>query len=87
MTTVPRPFPAAMPHGEISEPLPGVFFVQGTMRFPGAIPMRFSRNMVIVRAGERLVLINTVRLDARGRGSEPAGQEAQIRRVSGDARR
>jgi hypothetical protein len=85
MTTVPRPFPAAMPHGALSEPLPDVFFVQGTMQFPGAIPMRFSRNMVIVREGERLVLINTVRLDAGGLAALDAlGKVTDVVRIAGN---
>ena len=33
---------------------------------PGPIPIRFSRNMTVLRRGERLVLINSVRLDDAG---------------------
>jgi hypothetical protein len=55
-----------MPHGEIREVLPNVFFVTGTMGMPGPIPVRFSRNMTIVREGERLVIINSVRLGDTG---------------------
>ena len=63
MALVPRPFPAALPHGEIREVLPGIHFVTGTVPLPGPLPVRFSRNMTIVREKGRLVLINTVRLD------------------------
>src|SRR5579859_6376820 len=66
MALVPRPFPAALPHGEIREVLPGFFFVAGTVGMPGPLPVRFSRNMTIVREGERLVLVNTVRLGDAG---------------------
>lgn len=61
-----RPFPPALPHGEIREVLPGIHFVTGTVAMPGPLPMRFSRNMTIVREGERVVLVNSVRLDDAG---------------------
>jgi hypothetical protein len=60
----PRPHPPAHPHGELREVFPGVHFVQGTVAMgPG---IRFSRNMTIVRDGDRLVAINSVRLDDAG---------------------
>src|ERR1051325_7146413 len=62
MSVIARPFPPALPHGEIREVLPGIHFVMGTVGMPGPLPVRFSRNMTIVREGERLVLVNTVRL-------------------------
>jgi hypothetical protein len=62
----PRPHPPALPHGEIREVFPNVFFVTGTISMAGPIPMRFSRNMTIVREGERLVLVNSVRLGEPG---------------------
>jgi hypothetical protein len=61
-----RPHPPAQRHGEIREVLPNVFFVTGTMSMPGLMPVRFSRNMTIVRDGERLILVNSVRLDEAG---------------------
>ncbi len=69
MTLVARPHPPALPHGPIHEVLPGIFFVTGTVGLPGPLPVRFSRNMTIVREGERLVLVNTVRLDESGLAS------------------
>lgn len=66
MTMIPRPFPAAMPHGALREVLPGIHFVTGTVAMPGPIPVRFSRNMTVVREGERLIVINSVRLDEAG---------------------
>lgn len=66
MSTKPRPFPPALPHGELREIFPGVHLVTGTVAMPGPLPVRFSRNMTVVRQGERLVLINSVRLDERG---------------------
>jgi hypothetical protein len=61
-----RPFQRALPHGALDEILPNIFFVTGTIAMPGPLPIRFSRNMVVVREGERLVLINSVRLDEAG---------------------
>jgi len=60
-------FPAAMPHGPIREVFPDVFFVTGTMKneFFGSM-WHFSRNMTIVRDGDELTLVNTVRLSPEG---------------------
>jgi hypothetical protein len=57
----------AMPHGPIEEVFPDVFFVTGTMRaeFFGSM-WQFNRSMTIVRDGDRLTLVNTVRLDDAG---------------------
>jgi hypothetical protein len=41
-----------------------MFFVTGTVKMPG--PVRFSRNMTVVRRGDRLILVNTLRLDDAG---------------------
>ena len=56
-----------MPHGPITEVLPDVFFVVGTMRneFFGS-DWQFSRNMTIVREGEELTIFNSVRLNDQG---------------------
>ena len=56
----PRPFPPVHPHGDLTEVLPGVFRVQGSIKLG---PMRISRNMFAVRQGDGLVLINSCRLD------------------------
>jgi len=61
-----RPDPPAYPHGELVEVLPDLFLVAGTMRLPGPLPVRFSRNMTVARRGDRLVVINSVRLDDAG---------------------
>ncbi|HRH95444.1 MAG TPA: hypothetical protein PLB55_05890 [Prosthecobacter sp.] len=60
-------FPPAMPHGAIEELFPEVFFVTGTMRaeLMGS-HWQFSRNMIVVREGRDLTLVNTVRLDDQG---------------------
>lgn len=60
-------FAEAMPHGDIHEVFPDVFFVTGTMKtvLMGS-HWHFSRNMTIVRDGKDLTLINTVRLNDAG---------------------
>lgn len=59
--------PAAMPHSEIREIFPDVFFVTGTSRptFAGT-SWQYSRNMTILREGDEVTLVNTVRLDDAG---------------------
>lgn len=60
-------FPRALPHGPIEEVFPDVFFVTGGMETVlQGIDWQFSRNMTIVREGERLVIINSVRLSDEG---------------------
>ena len=66
MPLKPRPFPVAQPHGELREVFPGLYFVTGTVSMPGPFPVRFSRNMTVVREGDRLVLVNSVRLNDAG---------------------
>lgn len=60
-------FPDAMPHGEIKEVFKDVFFVTGTTKneFFGSM-WQFSRNMTVVREGEQLTILNSVRLDDQG---------------------
>ena len=56
-----------MPHGEIKEIFPDVFFVTGTSRPDfGGRTWQFSRNMTIVRDAGALTLVNTVRLNDDG---------------------
>jgi hypothetical protein len=60
-------FAEAMDHGSFEEVLPDVFFVTGTKK--GELMgshWHFSRNMTVVRYGDDLTLINTVRLDEVG---------------------
>lgn len=58
-----RPHPAARPHGELTEVLPDIFFVTGSVNLG---PLGFSRAMTVVREGDRLVLFNSVRLNEEG---------------------
>jgi hypothetical protein len=79
---MPRAFPAALRHGEIREVFPDVFFVTGTIKMGG--PIRFSRNMTIVREGGRLILVNTVRLDEAGLAAlDKLGKVTDVLRIAG----
>ncbi len=72
--------PPALPHGPLEEMFPDVFFVTGMMKTVLAnAPWQFNRNMTVVRDGDALTLINSVRLndagllelDALGRATMP----------------
>jgi hypothetical protein len=83
MALVVRPHPPALPHGAIREVLPNIHFVTGTVRMTMP-PVRFSRNMTIVREGERIVLVNCVRLDEAGLASLDAlGKVTDLVRLAG----
>jgi hypothetical protein len=85
MPLVPRPFPVALPHGELREVLPGLHFVTGTLAMPGPVPVRASRNMTVVKEGERLVLVNTVRLSEDGlRKLDALGKVTDVVRIAGN---
>jgi hypothetical protein len=74
-----------MPHSKLSEVLPGIWFVTGTMQMAGSLPVRFSRNMTIVKEGDRLVLINSVRLDDAGLTALDAlGRVTDVIRIAGN---
>ncbi|MEM9074622.1 MAG: hypothetical protein AAGE52_39370 [Myxococcota bacterium] len=57
-------FPEATGHGSFEEIFPNVFAVWS--HFTMAPTIRITRNMIVVREGEDLTLINGVRLSARG---------------------
>lgn len=63
-------YPEALPHGPIEPVFTDVFTVTGQMvtefpEFPD-VTWSFNRNMVVVREGSELTLINSVRLDDAG---------------------
>ena len=61
-------YPPAYPHEGIQELFPDLFLVQGSITMgPG---VRFNRNMVIIRRGDDLTLVSTIRLNA--------GEEARL---------
>lgn len=66
-------FAPALPHGPIQELFPDVFVVTGSIRMgPG---VSIPRNMIVVREGRALTLLNSVRLDEAGeRALEALGE-------------
>ena len=76
---------AASPHGAISEALPGIFFVTGTREWHFMdLDWQFSRNMTVVRDGERLTLFNAVRLSDQGlRDLEKLGRISNVVQLGG----
>ncbi len=59
-------FAPPQPHSEIKEIFPDIFFVTGSVRMAGPLPIAFSRNMIILRHEGSLTLINSLRLDEVG---------------------
>lgn len=59
-------FPDLLAHGQIQEVLPDIFVVKGMIRIVRDETHEFSRSMTVVRDGDALTLINTVRLDDAG---------------------
>lgn len=57
-------FRPAYPHGRFDEVFPDLFFLRGSLRLgPG---VSITRNMVVVRQGDELTLVNSVRLSDDG---------------------
>jgi hypothetical protein len=60
-------FPPALSHGTLKEVFSNVFFINGAMETVlQEMDWKFSRNMTVVRDGERLIIINSVRLNDHG---------------------
>lgn len=77
-------FPPALPHSDLREVFPDVFFLTGSIALPGPLPVRFSRNMVVVRQADRLVIVNSVRLTESGLAALDAlGKVTDVVRLAG----
>jgi hypothetical protein len=73
-------FPPASPHDPIEEVFPDVFLVRGSM--PLNRLMRIGRNMVVVRDGDALTILNSVRLTPEGETAlERLGTVKQVIRL------
>ncbi len=59
-------FPKQLPHGSLQQILPDIFFVKGLIRIDVAETHEFSRNMTVIRDGDAVTLVNTIRLDDAG---------------------
>lgn len=76
-------FPPATPHGRLTEILPDVFWVPGSIRLPKS-PFQFSRNMVVLRRDGKLTLVNTLRLDDAGlEALDALGEVEHVVRIAG----
>ena len=62
-------YPAAQKHGQITQFKPNIYWVKGSVALKaphpkfGPLTLRFSRNMCIIKQGESLTLVNSVRLN------------------------
>lgn len=81
----PRAHPPARPHGKIREVFADLFFVSGTMRMPGPVPVTFSRAMTLVRDAGRVAIVNSMRLDDEGlRSIDALGKVTDVIRLAGN---
>jgi hypothetical protein len=73
----------AWPHGTIEVAFPEIYFVLGTNRTHHAgVDIQTSRTMVVVREGDGLTLLNTVRLSEEGlRDLEALGEVRNVVRL------
>lgn len=75
-------FNPALTHGPVTEIGPDLFCVRGVIRLNRFATI--SRNMVIVRQGQSLTLINTVRMNAKGLAQLDAlGRVEHVLRLGG----
>jgi hypothetical protein len=76
--------PPALAHGALEEVFPDVFFVTGAMKTVlMGTDWQFSRNMTVVRDGNALTLINTIRLDNAGLARlEALGRVANVVKIA-----
>lgn len=76
-------FSPALAHGHLEPVFQDIFFVTGAMETVlQDLDWCFSRNMTVVREGERLIVINTVRLDETGLAElERLGQVTDVIRL------
>ena len=79
-----REMPKALKHGDLEEVFENIFVVMGSLSFKKPLPMSFSRNMTVVRSGDELTLINSVRLDEQGlQQLDALGQVKHVVRLAG----
>ncbi|WP_150910463.1 hypothetical protein [Marinobacter halotolerans] len=78
-----KTFAPALAHGDIEDVFSDVFVVSGAMETVLMdMDWKFSRNMTVVKDGDRLVLINAVRLDENGLASlEKLGKVTDVMRL------
>ena len=71
-------------HGELQEIFDNIYLVTGAMNIKGRLPLCFSRNMTVIREGNHLTLINSVRLNEAGLANlESLGSIKHVIRLAG----
>lgn len=79
-----RAFPQAAEHGPIGEVFEDIYFVAGTTVVGRPFPMRFSRNMTIIRQRGELFLVNSLRLNEAGLAElDRLGKVTHVVRLAG----
>jgi len=75
----PGAYPPPAPHDPIEEVFPDIFMVRGSFQMNSLL--RINRNMIVIRNGEELSVINSVRLTEQGeRDLEALGQVRHVLR-------
>jgi hypothetical protein len=73
-------FPSPQPHGPLEQIMDDAWMVTGSVVFKPLV--RLPRNMVVLRSGAELTLINSVRLDAAGEAALDAlGKVAHVIKI------
>lgn len=76
----PTAYPPATAHDPLEEVFSGIYLVRGSLQMNAL--MRFNRNMVILRDGDDLTILNSVRLSAEGeRQLESLGSVRHVMRL------
>lgn len=76
-------FPPVCPHGDLERLFDDIWLVQGSVTMSPP-PMRFSRNMTVLRHDGALTLVNSMRLDeARLEALEALGEVRHVIRLAG----
>ncbi len=77
---MPQQFPPVQPHGSLEPIFNDAWYVTGSVVFKPLL--RLPRNMVILRHGDELTVINSVRLDAeREAGLDALGKVAHVLKI------
>ena len=78
--------PPAMAHGELSQVLENIWFVQGSVKLPMFMPVKTSRSMTVIKnaSSDELTLVNSMRLSEEGlKKLEQLGRITNVIRLAG----
>ncbi len=77
-------FPEASTHGKIVKIFENIYFVSGSISIKGPVNIQCSRNMTIIKQGEALILINSIRLSKDGlKELDALGEVKHVMRIAG----